>query len=336
LLNLGGWIGDVFDTSLILEDSMVDTVPDPSNLSGEKIKSFDLNALLSGRLVIGAPDEREVWHDGVEIILKSVAALLGDINAIEEVVLEKKWTLLDPGYIGEAIEIPFDMDFSKIMDLRESFSSKNLYLKHSLGFIIRRPWYTFPVKGEEVIDIQKYTTAPTNEEEPTAAPAETVLSVSDFGGSCTFDHGESVYLTDGVISGTVVLKEMHDAPKIGEVSLLLGRTDICGKFADDEVARYHHVHTLQDAPISSERSIAVEFKLGEKGSEPNPVDKLPPSVPEMIPSDPDANKEQKVEVRYWLRLLLAEAAESGKAPRTWWSTHPVKLLRAPRSASGGV
>ena len=33
-----GWIGDVFDTSIILEDSMVDTVPDPSNLSGEKIK----------------------------------------------------------------------------------------------------------------------------------------------------------------------------------------------------------------------------------------------------------------------------------------------------------
>ena len=37
-------------------------------------QSFDANSLLSGRMVIGAPDEREVWHDGVEIILTTVAA----------------------------------------------------------------------------------------------------------------------------------------------------------------------------------------------------------------------------------------------------------------------
>ena len=43
-------------------------------------QSFDGNKPLSGRLIVGAPDERAVSHDGIEIILKSVATTY-DINS---------------------------------------------------------------------------------------------------------------------------------------------------------------------------------------------------------------------------------------------------------------
>ena len=38
------------------------------------------------------------------------------------------------------------MDFSKLADLRESFDCyKSFSLKHTLGFKIHRPWWTFAI-----------------------------------------------------------------------------------------------------------------------------------------------------------------------------------------------
>ena len=51
-----------------------------------------------------------------------------------------------PRAAAQAIEIPFDMDFSKLADLRESFDCyKSFSLKHTLGFKIHRPWWTFAI-----------------------------------------------------------------------------------------------------------------------------------------------------------------------------------------------
>ena len=58
---------------------------------------------------------------------------------------------------------------------------------------------------------------------------------------------------------------------------------------------------------------------------------LPPSIPELRPSDDGANKEAVVEVRYWLRLLLSAPSEAGstKPRKQWWSTHAILLQRTP-------
>ena len=63
-------------------------------------------------------------------------------------------------------------------------------------------------------------------------------------------------------------------------------------------------------------------------------------MPELKPSDSTANKEHVVEVRYWLRLLIAGAEEPSsstdqKQPaRSWWTTHPIVLKRTPKA--GGL
>ena len=99
------------------DSSVVETL---TTASGQ-IKSFDGTKQLSGRLVVGAPDERAVSHDGIEIILRTVARIHdGSTSDQEQTVMEKRWTLLEPGSISEPIEIPFDIDLSRLADLRHA------------------------------------------------------------------------------------------------------------------------------------------------------------------------------------------------------------------------
>ena len=69
--------------------------------------------------------------------------------------MEKKWQLLEPGTISEPIEIPFDIDLSKLINLRESYTGTNFQVTHAVGYYIARPWYTFPVYGDQMIHIRK-------------------------------------------------------------------------------------------------------------------------------------------------------------------------------------
>ena len=64
----------------------------------------------------------------------------------------------------------------------------------------------------------------------------------------------------------------YSLPTQRQVSLLLGRTDICGRMAEDEIARYHHVHKASAEPIRANCSLPVSFKIGEKGAEPEPLE----------------------------------------------------------------
>ena len=76
-----------------------------------------------------------------------------------------------------------------------------------------------PQTGEEVIDIKCYSDpAPNPEATPTSL--ESVLRVEDFGGCCVFDHQSVLYDLDGTIEGQIVFSDMHDAPAIGEVSVV--------------------------------------------------------------------------------------------------------------------
>ena len=105
------------------------------------------------------------------------------------------------------------------------------------------------------------------------------------------------------------------------------------------MARYHLVHKAPAEPITTNCSLPVSFKIGEKGSEPEPLEELPPSLPQLKPSDATANRDQIVEVRYWLRLLIAPAEEPSAStdpkqpPRSWWATHPIVLKRTPKAGT---
>eukprot|EP00966_Prymnesium_polylepis_P162786 3762304-Prymnesium_polylepis.1 len=97
-----GWFGDIFDTSLVIEGGeKVSTAAGaevlvwavlhspsapqrrwlsrshPSAVAWRSrrraAQSFDVSKQLSGKLIVGPPEGRSITHDGIEIILKSVA-----------------------------------------------------------------------------------------------------------------------------------------------------------------------------------------------------------------------------------------------------------------------
>jgi hypothetical protein len=120
------------------------------------------------------------------------------------VVVLKQWVLLEAGSIGSGIEVGFDIDLSEL-DLRESFDGEHMGLRHTLGYRIVRPWYTFSVRGEEPIAIANCA-PPANAPPP---PDNTVIVVDDFGGVASFDHGKCTFAADGQLVGTVTFRNLE-------------------------------------------------------------------------------------------------------------------------------
>jgi len=98
----------------------------------------------------------------------------------------------------------------------------------------------------------------------------------------------------------------------------------------------HHLHDNAASPLAADCQLPVSFKLGEPGAEPFPLAELAPTMPRLKPSDKPAYAEQEVEVCYWLRLQLEGVPEGNTAPKKWWSTHPVVLVRPTKVAGQGL
>jgi len=151
-MSLGpGWIHDIFDAKLVFEEKGYDEVDDQyaiQHLGIEKppkVKAYDGKGGISGKLVIVPPEGKDVKHHGVLIILKSSSH--GPFE--ERSVVLREWTLLEAGSIAEPLEVGFDLDLSEIDTLRDTFTGNAMSLRHTLGYRIVRPWYTFSVRGEE-------------------------------------------------------------------------------------------------------------------------------------------------------------------------------------------
>ena len=100
--------------------------------------------------------------------------------------------------------------------------------------------------------------------------------------------------------------------------------------------REYMLHSSGQSPISHDVAIPVDVSLTSVGSEPGGVEgALPPSMCPLVPSDPETQAEHKVEVAYWLRLILKGAAvEAGVEGNKYWTTHP--LLLEPSTEAGSV
>ncbi|KAL1527195.1 hypothetical protein AB1Y20_015874 [Prymnesium parvum] len=323
--SLAGWFNDIFTAKLEIDGSPATTISGAS-------KSVDADKDLSGRLIVAPPDGRTVRHEGVQLVLKSVATLTLAVESVQAKVMEKTFLLRPPGDVSETIEIPFSLDLAAILELRESYSSETLSLVHTLGYKIHRPWWTFSISADERIDIRRHSA---DEPPPLANASDPILRVEDFGGECTFAHGAAVFDVDGSIEGQVEFDHMDEAAAIGQVAVLLGRTETCGALTFDEVVRTLWVHRGNVAIVTScTLPVSLPLKASTAGGLQGD---LQPSLPVLIPSDPGCSANDTLEVRYWLRLELTEAANAASESlslRKWWNTHPVILRR--RNQSGVI
>jgi hypothetical protein len=325
-----GWFSDIFQARFVFEEHCYTVVDDDASRIIEgipaQIKCFDGKGSVSGKLQISPPEGRDVTHNGVEIMLKSTVLVHGatDVNGDRDVV-RKRWVLLEAGTIGDTIEVSFDIDLSELK-LRDTFDGQKLLLRHALCYRIVRPWYTFTVSGEEPIVIRN---CPEPTEGVPPPPENTILTVDDFGGVCTLDHGKCSFSTDGRCIGTVAFSGMSASASVAEVALLLGRTEM---WADsrgaDATVRYHVIHSTDRAAITHDVTIPLDISLAARGSEEEGVDgPLPPSMLPLTPDDPELLATDVVSVTYWLRLLITTTpTEAGKQGGKHWSTHPIRLL----------
>lgn len=203
-----GWIHDIFDTKLNFEKSQYTLASlherqSDKEWDSSETKCFDGASSISGKLLVVAPTGREVSHNGIEVMFRSILIDKVNVDGQFEDVMLKTWTLLEAGSIKEAIEIPFDIDLTQLPQLRDSFDGEHMALRHVIAYRIVRPWYTFSVRGEEAIGI--FGALPP---ERMAAPENTRLIVNDFGGTAEFDHGKSTFTNDDRIVGNVFLSEM--------------------------------------------------------------------------------------------------------------------------------
>ena len=341
----------MLDVSIVLDESSYTLITDPD--SNETMPSFDGNATLAGKLVVCPPEAREVYQDGIQI---TFSTLLGarararspsplraratlspppvrphsadkGMGGDRVTAMEKKWQLLEPGVVSEPIEIPFDIDLFKLINLRESYTGTNFSVTHAIGYYIARPWYTFPVSGEQQIHVRKGVPATEVLRVPSGASR---LEVADFGGRCDFHHTTSTFPLDGNLVGEIVFSEMEGAPPIREAALLLGKTEFWGDECADSIVRYWYVHKPSDTPITGELKMAVDVPFGKQADEPPSDAPFQPSIPKMTPDDPGCDPAAaKFEVLYWLRLLVAadrEPGAKGDDKPQWWTTHPVTLI----------
>ena len=340
-----GWVNDIFKAEFVFESSSYTLIDDDycvrlAQAQNDKsvleqkvkpqVKCFDGRGALAGKLVITPPEGKDVSHNGVEITFTSTVDNF--LETEEHDVIVKKWVLLEPGSIAEPIEVTFDIDLSEI-GVRDTFTGAVMALRHSLNYRIVRPWYTFAVRGEEHLAI-RYCAPPPDAPPP---PDSTVLTLDDFGGVCAFDHGRCTFACDGRLVGAISFTSMQHGVSIAEVAIVLGRTEMWKEGSGrDVVVREYMLHSPGQSPISHDVAIPVDVSLTAVGSEPGGVEgALPPSMCPLVPSDPETQAEHKVEVAYWLRLILKGAAvEAGVEGNKYWTTHP--LLLEPSTEAGSV
>lgn len=252
-------------------------------------------------------------------------------NSVLPVVL-KTWVLLEAGSVNEPIECPFDIDLSEL-DLRDTFVGEHLSFRHVVSYRVVRPWYTFSVRGEEAIVIRNCPV------EMPAPPEKTVLAVDDFGAECTFDHGKCTFSTDGQLVGTITFRGMSAATSIGEVHVLLGRTEKwTTSSAEDATMRSFVVHSAEQAPVETDITIPVDISLAQMGHSLDAgspagthlapqLGQLPPTMPVLKPTDPDTDESHVISVEYWIRLLVCKPKEAGMKDmvKQHWDTHPIIL-----------
>ena len=146
-----GWFRNIFDAKLVLDPTLYTLVADPHyNI---EVKHFDGRGAISGKLVVAAPEGRTVDHEGIEISFSTIVDNKADMQSTRGPAMLKTWTLLEPGEVTGAIEIPFDIDLTQIPQLRDSYDGEHIALRHVLSYRIVRPWYTFSVRGEEVVSV---------------------------------------------------------------------------------------------------------------------------------------------------------------------------------------
>jgi len=324
-----GWITDILDAKLDFEEGSYTWMDEQPG--GRKIRAFDGKGQMSGKLFIAAPEGRTIGHNGVEITFSSMA----DAGMAEELAVQKTWTLLEPGTISgdEAIEVGFDIfltDKQAMGVLRNTFIGSSMNLRHTLGFRIVRPWYTFSVRGLESIAVYNAAIPDTAPPEPT----ETELKVDEFGGLAVFDHGKCTFGAGGRIVGTIAFSNFTGG-SVAKVQVIVGRSEhLKGNEVFEHVCRDFEVHSSNHSPIEDDRTLPVDIGLAESGNEPIPSHEgpLPPSMATLIPEDEGCNKGLKVAVEYWIRLLITCSVPAGakERGRTCWSTHPILLLPAER------
>lgn len=318
-----GWLSDIFDCQFVFDESSYTLVPNGCEFlqQAEKIKRFDGRGAISGKLIIVPPEGRDINHNGIEITLASNSLVAADMAATYPVVF-KTWVLLEAGNINEPIECPFDIDLSELK-LRDTFDGANMSFQHVISYRVIRPWYTFSVRGEEPISIVNCATP------SPPLPEKTVLVVDDFGAVCTFDHGKCTFSADGQLVGTVTLSNMSAASPVSEVGVMLGRTEkwTLNSALDAEV-RVHWLHTVEQAPLEMDTTLAVDISLPSmNAADGGKVKALAPTMPPLVPCDPSTDEKHVVEVEYWLRLLVSKPpSEPGqKEGSKHWDTHPIIL-----------
>eukprot|EP00325_Prymnesiales_sp_UTEX-LB-985_P009330 CAMPEP_0174703588 /NCGR_PEP_ID=MMETSP1094-20130205/7477_1 /TAXON_ID=156173 /ORGANISM="Chrysochromulina brevifilum, Strain UTEX LB 985" /LENGTH=347 /DNA_ID=CAMNT_0015901531 /DNA_START=644 /DNA_END=1687 /DNA_ORIENTATION=+ len=325
-----GWISDILDAKLEFEESSYTLMKDKE---GHEFKAFDGKGEISGKLLIAAPEGREIGHNGVEVTFQT-NVIVPDIAVTPEAVMNKTWTLLEPGSISgdAAIEVGFDiqlLDKKAMSVLRNTFFGTTMQVRHSLSFRIVRPWYTFSVRGTEDIAIYNAAIPDTAPPEPT----ETALRVEDFGGLAVFDHGKCTFSAGGRIVGTIAFSNFSGG-SVAKVEVIVGRAEqLKTNKLWEHKCRVYEIHSSSHAPIEDDRTLSVDIGLAETGSEEDPhVGPLPPSMVPLVPEDEGCNKALCVGVEYWIRLLITCTAPAGSKdpPRQCWATHPINLLPVER------
>jgi len=251
-------------------------------------------------------------------------------------VVKKQWTLLEAGELSEAVEIGFDIDLPELKaSLRDTFDGQFISLRHSIGFRIVRPWYTFSVRGEEDVAIANACLPDTAPPEPT----ETVLRIDDFGGVCEFDHGKCTFNADAHLIGSLSFSGLStDAQAIAKAELIIGRTEQwAASQSEDSEVRRHVLHGDDQSPIQADRVLPVDIALTDAGSEAHGVaGPLARSMAPLVPDDSGADSQAIISVTYWVRILLTAvpSADPKAAPKQFWATHPILIL--PSKDAGSV
>lgn len=254
-------------------------------------------------------------------------------------MVNKQWLLLEAGSLAEPTEVAFDVNLAELgSELRDSFDGETMCFRHVLGYRIARPWYTFSVRDEEAIAIRN---CPPPRHAP-PPPDDAVLVVNDFGGTCTLDHGTSVFSAErGRLIGSITFSQMQTQvpPQVAEVALLLGRTEMWGQDAGtDATIRYHVIHSSEHNAITCDCVLPVDIALTQAGSDSGQHEALPPSMAPLVPVDPGCDQASVASVTYWVRMLLtmAPCGPDSKDIKRHWSTHPIVVMPTDGDASDGV
>jgi len=323
--NLGGpgWIHPVFDASIVLDEDRYAMTRQDHHSPGldVPVKCFDMDKMLTGRLIIEPPPGRTAWHGEIKLYIKSTNFIYDRDDDVD--VFMKEWVLMEAGYMSEPTEIPFEIALANVENLRETYDGSMFLLRHFIGYSISRPFYTFRIWDEKMIVLMKSSQTPAPS--ATQGSGETqMIEVNDFGGKCKLTHQHGTYSLRDTLKGEVEFHEMTDPDPISQVEIILGRTetyDHNGKEHDVEVRKFIvHKDSIVEGPITIPFSLPLIDP--DEGTE-NAKEKLLPSLPALNKLKKDGTPVLQCQTEYWLRMVL-------KAPQdaaAWWSSQPLTLIR---------